>query len=167
MGIQPEIYEYYVVLVSAVSPIATCKNLLSYIQVKKTNAIEEQLQFQLVRIIQKRCNDCYKFTSAYFRRGFFLCHDDPSKTTYRSTLISTLAMNSKQLVDIIQEWVLTSPSITLNELLVRITPNCPTCLVDIDYDECKADHDSGFTERVSQVLSTCAVRCLGQQICTN
>ena len=53
-------------------------------------------------------------------------------------------------------------------LLVRVTGSCPTCIVSLDDDECvgAVDSDSGVSERISQVLSVCAVRELGQEICT-
>ena len=51
---------------------------------------------------------------------------------------------------------------------MRVTGNCPTCIVSLDDDECvgAVESDSGVSERISQVLSVCAVRELGQEICT-
>ena len=53
-------------------------------------------------------------------------------------------------------------------LLVRVSANCPTCIVSLDDDECvgAVESDSAVSERISQVLSVCAVRELGQEICT-
>ena len=51
-------------------------------------------------------------------------------------------------------------------LLVKVIGNCPTCLVSLTDDECvgTVESDSGVSERISQVLSVCAVRELGQDI---
>ena len=51
---------------------------------------------------------------------------------------------------------------------MRVTGNCPTCIVSLDDDECvgAAESDSAVGERISQVLSVCAVRELGQESCT-
>ena len=53
-------------------------------------------------------------------------------------------------------------------LLMRVSADCPTCVVNLDDDECvgAVGFDSGVSERISQVLSVCAVRGLGQEICT-
>ena len=139
------------------------------LQIHKNNRIEDQLIVVLVRIIRERCTDCYNFTTAYLRRGLFLCHGNPTTVTYRSTLVSPLpTMNATHLVGIIQTWVSTGPSLIIDGLLVRVTGNCPTCIVSLDDDEYvgAVESDSGVSERISQVLSVCAVRELGQEICT-
>ena len=123
----------------------------------------------LVRIIRERCTDCYNFTTAYLRRGLFLCHGNPTIVTYRSTLVSPFpTITANYLVGIIQNWVSTGPSMIIDWLLVRVSANCPTCIVSLDDDECvgAVGSDSGVSERISQVLSVCAVRELGQEICT-
>ena len=140
-----------------------------YFQIYKTNRIEDQLIVLLVRIIRERCTDCYNFTTAYLRRGLFLCHGNPTTVTYRSTLVSPFpTMSATHLVGIIQTWVSTGPSLIIDGLLVRVTGNCTTCIVSLDADECvgAVESDSAVGERISQVLSVCAVRELGQEICT-
>ena len=139
-----------------------------YIQIEKTGRIEAQVQSHITRIIRECCTDCYEFTEAYLRQGLFLCHGNPTTVTYRSTLVNPLpTKNSTQLVSIIQSWVSTSPSFTLDGLLVRVNANCPTCVASLGDDECvSGDTDSGVAIRVHQVLSLCAVRSLGQEICT-
>ena len=133
----------------------------------KSRSIEEQLLNQLSRIIRKRCTDCYEFTKAYIRRGVFLCHGNPTKATYRSTIISPFPnKNSSQLVGIIQSWVSNSPSLIIDGLLVRINDDCPTSIVCLDDDECPWSTNDIDTEIITQVLSVCAIRSLGQQICT-
>ena len=139
-------------------------------QIEKTGRIEAQVQSHITRIIRERCTDCYEFTEAYLRRGLFLCHGSPTTVTYRSTLIKPLPIkNSTQLVGIIQSWVSTSPSFTLNGLLVRVNANCPTCVASLGDDECVSEDtvlSDSVAVRVSQVLSVCTVRELGKQICT-
>ena len=74
------------------------------------------------------------------------------------------------MVGIIQTWVSTSPSLTVDRLLVRVNANCPTSTVSLDDDECVGGGsflpDSAVTESITRVLSVCAVRQLGQDICT-
>ena len=136
----------------------------------KTHSIEEQLLYQLVRIIRKRCTDCNEFTTAYIRQGLFLCHGNPTKTTYRSTIVSPFSnVTATELVGIIQNWVSNSPSLIIDKLLVRVNANCLTRIDCLDSDECISsadEYDPAVIQRISQVLSVCAVRELGQQICT-
>ncbi|CAI8054449.1 hypothetical protein GBAR_LOCUS29715, partial [Geodia barretti] len=53
---------------------------------KIDRAIEEQLQLYLIDIIRKSCPECYSLTLTFLRPGLFLCHGNPTKTTYRTTL---------------------------------------------------------------------------------
>ena len=52
----------------------------------------------------------------------FLCHGNPTKTTYRSTLINPFptTTTAARLVGIIQSWVSTNASFILDDLLVRV-----------------------------------------------
>ena len=148
--------------------IVLCNISLLPVQIEKTDRIEVQLKS---RIIREYCIDCYKFTEVYIRQGLFLCHGNPTIVTYRSTIINPFpTTNSTQLVGIIQNWVSTSPSFTLDGLLVRVNANCSTCVSSLGDDECVSGDtvlsDSGVTARINQVLSVCAVRALGQDICT-
>ena len=104
------------------------------------------------------------------RQGLFLCHGNPTTVTYRSTLVNPFStQTSTHLVGIIQSWVSTSPSLTLDSLLVRINAHCPTSVASLGDDECESGDtvlsNSGMAARVNQVLSVCAVRELGQEIC--
>ena len=90
-------------------------------------------------------------------------------TTYRSTLVNPLpTTTAAELVGIIQSWVSTSPSLIIDGLLVRLTVGCPTCVDNLDAEECDCpgDIDPGTAEMMSQVLSVCAIRQIGQEICT-
>ena len=131
--------------------------------------IKNLLQSQLARVIRERCNDCYNFTTAFFRRGVFLCHGNPTMVTYRTILVNPFpTTNSSQLIGLIQDWVSTNPFLDLDCLLVRVSANCPTSIDSLGERECvgAVQSNSGLSERISQVLSVCAVRQLGEQICT-
>ena len=98
----------------------------------------------------------------------FLCHGNPTKTTYRSTLINPFpTTNSSQLVGIIQNWVSMGPSLILDGLLVRVSPVCPTSLSSLDEKECESGvrSDPDLSQRISQTLNECALRNLGREVC--
>ena len=143
--------------------------LTDILQAETTQSIEQQIQSQLIGIILKRCSDCSKtLTTAYINQGVFLCHGNPTSATYRSSLINPFpTTNASQLVGIIQSWVSTSPSLVVDDRLVRVNPNCPTRIDCLDDDECASSNgpDPEVYERISHVLSACAARRLGQQIC--
>ncbi|CAI8057262.1 hypothetical protein GBAR_LOCUS31214, partial [Geodia barretti] len=55
---------------------------------KIARIIEKQLQAYLIQIIREACSDCYKLTPSFLRPGLFLCHSNPTNTTFRSTLVN-------------------------------------------------------------------------------
>ena len=86
--------------------------------------MRNQLQSYLIQVIRKQCSDCYDLTPSFLRPGMFLCHGNPTKTTYRSTLVNPFpTTTAARLVGIIQSWVSTNPSFILDDLLVRGVPH--------------------------------------------
>ena len=153
-------------LLSCYQPSSYVMNFPHSLQHEKTGRIEDQLQSHLTRIIRERCTE---FSEVYLRRGFFLCHGNPTTVTYRSTLInpSPTDPHSTHVVDAIQNWVSSAPSLII---LVRVNANCSTRTVSLDDAECVGGGsflpDSAVTESITRVLNVCAVRQLGQDICT-
>ena len=133
--------------------------------------MERQLQSQLIRVIRKRCTYCStgeQFPSI-LRKGLFLCHGNPTKTTYRTTLVNLFpTTNSSHLVGIIQSWVSGAPSLVIDGLLVMVSPACPTSISRLDEEECETgtSTDPGLGLRISQTLNVCALRNLGEELCS-
>ena len=42
----------------------------------------------MIETIRKNCAECYELTPSFLRPGVFLCHHNPSMTTYCSTLVN-------------------------------------------------------------------------------
>ena len=102
-------------------PDSLSLSLFKSLQVKKTAGVRNQLQSYLIQVIRKQCSDCYDLTPSFLRPGMFLCHGNPTKTTYRSTLINPFpTTTAARLVGIIQSWVSSNPSFILDDLLVRV-----------------------------------------------
>ena len=78
---------------------------LFLLQREKGGQLGRELTSYLVHIIRSNCSDC-KLTPSFLRRGLFLCHGNPTRATYRSTLInpSPTSQNATRLVGIIQSW---------------------------------------------------------------
>ena len=148
-----------------------CLKFISQLETKER--IEVQLHSHITRIIHERCTNCTEFSEIFLRQGLFVCHGNPTTVTYRSTLINPFPTNdthSSYMLSIIQNWVLTAPSLTLDWLLVRVNPNCPTGIASLDVVECDSRDsnflpDSALHQRVRNVLSVCALRELGDDIC--
>ena len=131
---------------------------------KKMIKIEIILRVYIIRIIREKCGDCYDFNPSYLREGMFLCHQNPTKATYRSTLVNPFpTVNASYLVGIIQNWVSTSPSMIVNGLLVRVNADCVTRADSFDAPECmdEVEDDSVMSARISRIFNVCAVRELG------
>ena len=138
-------------------------------QLSKVKRIEEYMRKEVLQVIRKFCPDCSQFSPAYLRKGVFLCHINPTHSTYRSSLVNPFpTTNSSSLVGIIQSWVSTNPVLTLDGLLVRVNPHCPTGLASLGDSECELEDRAGadMSARISEVLSVCAVRELEDAICT-
>ena len=142
--------------------------LLYVLQVESSDRIEAQLHGHITRIIRERCLNCTEFSVSFLRRGLFLCHGNPTTVTYRSTLVNpspTTHPSSTHMVGIIQNWVSTAPSLTLDWLLVRVNADCPTGLASLGDTECEGGQsvlpNSALVERVSRVINVCAVKQLG------
>ena len=143
--------------------------LSQFFQSVKTAGIRSQLQSYLINIIRNNCSECEELTSSFLRPGVFLCHHNPSKTTYRSTLINPFpTTTTTRLVGIIQSWVSMGPSLILDGLLVRVSGECPTAISSLDEGECESgvSGDPGLGQRITQTLNECAVRNLGQEVCS-
>ena len=140
-------------------------------QLETSSRIEAQLKSHVVRIIRDRCTDCTGFSELFLRRGVFVCNDNPTRATYRSTLINPYSnTTSTQLLSYLQKWVSTAPSLRLDWLLVRVNSNCPTVVSSLDVAECVHEvsflPDSTIVNEINTVLNVCAIRHLGAQICS-
>ena len=141
-------------------------------QLETKERIKLQLHSHITRIIRERCTNCTEFSEIFLRQGLFVCHGNPTTVTYRSTLINpfpTDVAHSSYMLSIIQNWVLTAPSLTLDWLLMRVNPNCPTGIASPDVAECVSGDtflsDSVLNERIGNILNVCAIRELGADIC--
>ena len=139
-------------------------------QLQKTDRIEKQLQKYVIHVVRKNCAECYDLTPSFLQTGVFLCHEKPTNTTYRSTIVNPFptTKNVTQLVGIIQSWVSSGPSLILDGLLVRVSADCPTAISSLDEGECESESrsrpDQGLAEMVTQTLNVCALRDLGSEL---
>ena len=60
------------------------------------------------------------------------------------------------------------PSLILDGLLVRVSGECPTAISSLDEGECESgvSGDPGLGQRITQTLHTCALRNLGEEVCS-
>ena len=64
--------------------------------------------------------------------GVFSCLDSHDQTTYRSTIIGTQSYNAMELVEFIQDWVNSGPTLTIQWYAVKLDPNCPVSISSLD-----------------------------------
>ena len=141
------------------------------LQLETRERIGAQLQSHVTRIMRERCTNCTEFSEQFMRQGLFVCHGNPTTVTYRSTLVNSSPTDEalSYMLDIIQNWVVTAPSLTLDWLLVRVNPDCPTSIASLDVTECDSGDsflpDSALNGRIRNILNVCAVREPGADIC--
>ena len=107
--------------------IYTVNHTFSPFQGEKKDRIEDEIKTHLVRIIRQNCTMCYDLTTAFLRKGSFLCQRNPTHFTYRSTLVNPFpTTNSSELLGIIQSWVSSGPTLVPDGLSVRVNRYCPS-----------------------------------------
>ena len=144
-------------------------NSFLYNTPQQVEKIASQIQARLVRVIRENCSECLNLTTPFMRKGLFVCHGNPTKATYCSTIINPFpTTTSAYLVGIIQRWVSTGLSLSLDGLLVRVSGECPTAISSLDEGECESgvSGDPGLGQRITQTLHTCALRNLGEEVCS-
>ena len=165
-GALPKLGSEFVTMFRA---IYTVNHTFSPFQGEKKDRIEDEIKTHLVRIIRQNCTMCYDLTTAFLRKGSFLCQRNPTHFTYRSTLVNPFpTTNSSELLGIIQNWVSSGPSLVLDGLSVRVNRHCPTRIESLEDGECEneAMYDPHMVELMTRVLSACTVREIGHQLCT-
>ena len=143
-----------------------------FLKLETSTRVEAQLRSHVTRIIRERCSNCTMFSELFLRRGFFVCHGNPTTATYRSVLVNpfpSVPTHALYMMNIIENWILTAPSLRLDWLLVRVNPNCPAAISNLDDAECASEDrfipDPEISNEISRVLNACAVRQLGGAIC--
>ena len=60
------------------------------------------------------------------------------------------------------------PSLILDGLLVRVSGECPTAISSLDEGECESgvSGDRELGQRITQTLNECAVKNLGEELCS-
>ena len=60
------------------------------------------------------------------------------------------------------------PSLILDGLLVRVSGECPTAISSLDEGVCESgvSGDPGLGQRITQTLNECAVKNLGEELCS-
>ena len=139
-------------------------------QLEKTARIVRQLQNYIINILRKSSTDWLDLTPSFLQPGVFLCHGNPTRKTYHSTLVNPIhTTNATELVGIFQSWVSSGPSLILDGLLVRVSADCSTAISSLDEGECESggvSRDPGLGQRITQTLNECAVKNLGEEVCS-
>ena len=146
-------------------------NSLFFLQPEKIKAVEDDIQITLAEVVINECK-C-KFALSNILVGQFSCRTTPTQVTYRSTILGTAGYNASYLLDILQGWVESGPTITARQLLLDVSSNCPVRISFLSDSECPVSNSQPLGDptlitsdpKVIQCVHVCLLRTQGRGIC--
>jgi len=64
-------------------------------------------------------------TVNFIRKGLFRCWKAPDEFTYRSAIVGTEAHNATELVEFLEEWVNSEPTLQVDQFELWVDTQCP------------------------------------------
>ena len=81
------------------------------------------------------CPDC-GVSEADIDKQSFLCYpESPSYVTYRARLEGTSEVESGHLISLIEQWVGDGSGIIVNEVVMKVDPECSVAISDLGYSK--------------------------------
>ena len=102
------------------------------VQKEKVVKIREVLHESLQQAVSSHC--ACSLSKDFINRGFFSCRNSRNTATYRSTVTG---LNATELIDHIQDWVSSGPTVVLDWYYVDIYRYCPVAVSRLDEPDCQ------------------------------
>ena len=99
------------------------------------NTIAEQVE----RICSCNFNSSNIVDAAFSCRASTMDPDLENTVVYRAKIspqVPVLIIDARDIVKIVENWIQSAPSITVNRLILNIDPNCPITLESLDAEDC-------------------------------
>ena len=106
---------------------------VSLFQLEKVQAIMGDIQKETANAISNYCN-C-SFPAEFIASGKLSCRNSPLYVTYRS-LVESGKGHSAEVLNYIENWVSTSPTIVAGPYIVDIDPSCTIHISSLTDPEC-------------------------------
>ena len=131
-------------------------NLFSDIQDDKALKYQSSIRDKIIQEITSRCQ-C-RVPKENLLPGTFSCQDSHNQTTYRSTIIGTQSYNATELVEFIQDWVTSGPTLTIQWYTVKLDPKCPVSISSLGDPECEKESSYLDDPNIAHCVVVCIAR---------
>ena len=81
--------------------------------------------------------DC-QYTSNFVVEDSFLCGDDPKESIFEGLLLVSDDITTDELLNVVQQWILQQPELTLNGEQYRADPYCQISVEELGTPQCNA-----------------------------
>ena len=123
--------------------------------------VEEVIRQQVAEAIRNLCN-C-TFPSSFIRIGKLSCRSTFTQVTYRSMVVGYDTYSARGLQELIDEWVMTSPTICVGKFFILdVDPTCDIHIPTLGAPECAAAQGNSTVE----AMMGCVGRCSQDISCT-
>ena len=129
------------------------------IQDDKALKYQSSVHDKILREITSRCQ-C-RVPKENLLPGSFSCLYSHNQTTYRSTIIGTQSYNATELVEFIQDWVTSGPTLTIQWYTVKLDPKCPVSISSLGDPECgQSEKESSYLDdpNIARCVDVCIAR---------
>ena len=131
---------------------------VSFLQLKKVQAIMGDIQNETANAISKYCN-C-SFPADSIASGKLSCRNSPSYVTYRSTISDGQGHSAEELLTFIENWLSTSPTIVAGPYIVDIGPSCTIRISSLTDPECPPPEIRTLEDEVLITRNPTAISCI-------
>ena len=119
-----------------------------YVQAESTAAKIEDLISEMLRFINSECQTC-QFSSDHFGLLQFVCEQPGTSSDFASLqgrVVGTYNISSSKIIDLLQQWVNTSPLVLIGGARYTVTAQCAVLIDDIDTSSCTETLEANTVE---------------------
>ncbi|XP_064388227.1 sushi, von Willebrand factor type A, EGF and pentraxin domain-containing protein 1-like [Halichondria panicea] len=129
--------------------IHECRQYTSSETTQKTDDITATL----VQGVTAIC-DC-GFNSTFLSNAFLKCFaDSPQHVTYRATLLSSSDLSTSKVLEYIEKWIHSTPSVIIQNLNLNLNATCPTVIADFNSLECSVQVPFSAMENTAVIVGS-------------
>lgn len=127
---------------------------LVYLQVKNSTSKMTKIAHFIAQRIVQLCQ-C-QYSGDYIIDGRLFCASK-NDVVYQAQLISTDGKTAQEIRNVTQQWVLSKPTIMIDNLSYQVDPNCSVIVKELGETSCNAASESHPTNIMQSIVNTSIV----------
>ena len=133
------------------------------LQSKTIELLESNIRNTLVEAIVNQCK-CKFPLSNIPASGQFSCRTTNTRITYRNTIFGTPGYSASRLLDTLQNWVTSAPTIRIKQLLLDVYADCPVRISLLSDPECPASESKVVNNSILITSDPGVIRCVNERL---